>query len=393
MPGGQSPRVGVILSESESKEDIDEATGLGLEDLAAMQMHHSVHTGLRVYGRQGDDLTGLAINQQQALVDFSLKYHEFFKISRDDFQQFMEIYISSVPAAIRTLYDQNRPSDGGVPSDRGVSADSAALAYRLKPKVILSQSESSASMLDQVKIRDLALYLGSDWARPDFQAPAASESSDQVPEELYDSTSDSDSDIEPLMQPTRGQGSLVSSRHWFPSKDPLLSLLRDFLNDPSGQFRSPGQRRGLFFLLRKVAELIVVLPTAGGKSTLFLLAGSLSESRVNLIIVPLVALKTDLYQKAMANGIPTSIWENLYKNTPPTPIVLVSVESVMHLDFLGWCQSLISEGKLDRIIIDECHLVPEADSYRKYMREVFHLRKLAIPLVLTTATPGRMAKW
>jgi superfamily II DNA helicase RecQ len=58
----------------------------------------------------------------------------------------------------------------------------------------------------------------------------------------------------------------------------------------------------------------------------------------------------------------------------------------MHLDFLGWCQSLISEGKLDRIIIDECHLVPEADSYRKYMREVFHLRKLAIPLVLTTAT-------
>lgn len=86
--------------------------------------------------------------------------------------------------------------------------------------------------------------------------------------------------------------------------DVLLQLLQEFLGDSSAQFRSAKQRTALLcLLLNKHPSMFIILPTGGGKSTFFLLCASLAFPQVTIIIVPLVALKHNLTQKAKQLGL------------------------------------------------------------------------------------------
>ena len=47
---------------------------------------------------------------------------------------------------------------------------------------------------------------------------------------------------------------------------------------------------------RSRPESIIVLPTGGGKSLLFLVASQLPGAQVTIVVVPLIALRHDLRQ-------------------------------------------------------------------------------------------------
>jgi superfamily II DNA or RNA helicase len=355
-----------------------EGEGLDHEALAALQMHHSKETALKVYGRQGQHLSGFSANQQVALVDFSLKFHEFFGLNPDQFMAFAEIYFPSL----------STPSSSS--RGLGLPSNSAALRPRAKHIHALSQTESGLPPPKKVKIHELVLYIGSQSARPEMFIPP-----DLIARHEIQAGDSTDESATPPAMDSRDelvQSSLIYNRDIdFSKEDPLLSIFRLFINNTNAEFKSIGQRKALFYMLKRVPELVVVLPTAGGKSTLFLLAASLSESNVNLIIVPLVALKMDLYRKAIASEVPVAIWEHLHGDTPPMSMVLISIESTNHTQFLGWCQNLIGEGKLDRVVLDECHLIYSARSYRPIMNKISQIRKLKVPLLLTTATLSKSA--
>ena len=65
---------------------------------------------------------------------------------------------------------------------------------------------------------------------------------------------------------------------------------------------------------------------------------------------------------------------------------MVSVEAAATKAFLGFSQGLIAQQKLDRIIINECHLTVTAVQYRPVMTELTMLRSLRTQFIYLTAT-------
>jgi hypothetical protein len=317
-----------------------------IEALTALQIHHSVHTAVKVYGCLESHVSGLATNQQQALVDFSLRFHEFFGMAPNQFTAFGELYFSKIPRGMASTIYQNQ----GLARASPMRSD--ALVSRAKHVHMLSQPEATDQVPKRVRIQELATYLSNQGSRADSFEPPPSPDSTPMPDAA-------DLDLRDLLRSGQSESIGLAS----PREDPLLAIFRQFTGDPQAQFKSTGQCAALFYMLRRVPELFVILPTAGGKTTLFLLAGSLATAHVSLIVVPLVALKLDLFNKAVWKQVPVSVWESLYGDTPATSLVLISIESIKHSQFFSWCQRLIGQGLLDRIILDECHVIPSSRGY------------------------------
>ncbi|KAF5855967.1 hypothetical protein ETB97_008138, partial [Aspergillus alliaceus] len=166
----------------------------------------------------------------------------------------------------------------------------------------------------------------------------------------------------------------------------LNRLLKEFMQDEQATFRSPAQARALHALLTKVPYLILILPTAGGKTTLFLLGASLAMSQTTILVAPLVALKMDLYRKAQALGLSVRIYKDSYDQGSVPRILLVSIESLAMPRFYSYTRTLATQGQLDRIIFDKCHLIPLAQSYRQVIHRVKQVMQLPVPMVFSSAT-------
>jgi superfamily II DNA helicase RecQ len=52
------------------------------------------------------------------------------------------------------------------------------------------------------------------------------------------------------------------------------------------------------------AFILAIIPTGGGKSLLFMLPVAVSRDRVTIVIVPIVALRQDMYKRSNEKGIP-----------------------------------------------------------------------------------------
>jgi superfamily II DNA helicase RecQ len=67
-------------------------------------------------------------------------------------------------------------------------------------------------------------------------------------------------------------------------------------------------------------------------------------------------------------------------------LILVSAEAVSSKDFIKYARRLIAEQKLDRIVVDECHLTVVAAEYRPSIIELIAIRSLRTQFVYLTAT-------
>lgn len=52
------------------------------------------------------------------------------------------------------------------------------------------------------------------------------------------------------------------------------------------------------------AFILVIMPTGGGKSLLFMLLAAALQDRVTIVIVPIVALRQDICERSNKKGIP-----------------------------------------------------------------------------------------
>ncbi|KAK5111426.1 hypothetical protein LTR85_012156 [Meristemomyces frigidus] len=68
-------------------------------------------------------------------------------------------------------------------------------------------------------------------------------------------------------------------------------------------------------------------------------------------------------------------------------LTLVSAEAASSKDFIKHARRLAAEQKLDRIVIDECHLIVTAVEYRLSMVDLTAIRSLRTQFVYLTATP------
>ena len=140
----------------------------------------------------------------------------------------------------------------------------------------------------------------------------------------------------------------------------LLPALRDMLKDGNALFRSQMQSDVCATVLSGSSDVVAILPTAAGKTVCFLLPCFIERNqKCSIVIVPLVALKAELYDRCCRYGLSAAMWRKAHCNPNSWNGIDVFLVSMEHLDwdsFHSFSRKLASSGKLARIVVDEAHL-------------------------------------
>lgn len=123
-------------------------------------------------------------------------------------------------------------------------------------------------------------------------------------------------------------------------------------------------------IMNGLTPIVQVTGTGGGKSLSFMLPAYCSGVGVTVVIVPLVALRDDLLQRCEELQIDVRVWEG-ERSAQAASIVLVTPESAVTKGFQSFITRLRARGQLDRVFVDECHMVLDAgDGFRPQMRTI-----------------------
>jgi superfamily II DNA helicase RecQ len=161
-------------------------------------------------------------------------------------------------------------------------------------------------------------------------------------------------------------------RRWQLRQTEMGQALQRMMGDERYRFRGV-QQQAIQAIQHGVSPVVVVMPTGGGKSLLFMLPAWVEPAGTTVVVVPLIALRGDLTQRCHALGISCVEWES---RRPPddASIVLVTPESALSEDFMTFLNRQRMMQRLDRIVIDECHIVlnQQAD-FRPEMQQLGRL--------------------
>jgi superfamily II DNA helicase RecQ len=121
--------------------------------------------------------------------------------------------------------------------------------------------------------------------------------------------------------------------------------------------------------------LVVVLPTGGGKSLLFLAPACLENPGVTIVVVPFRVLLNRLKDRLQTIGIDHIEWAEGTERV--AAIVVVSADLAGSWDFLRFASTLVQKKILRRVVVDECHLAYTSSNYRERLASLRNLRSLA----------------
>ena len=109
---------------------------------------------------------------------------------------------------------------------------------------------------------------------------------------------------------------------------------------------------------------------------------------MTVVVVPYRALIEDLVSQIRNCGIDCMEWKHGESN--PASVLVVSADVAGDItsngNFLGYARLMKDKGLLQRVVVDECHLLFTARHWRANLLKVKNLRLLGCPLVLLTAT-------
>jgi superfamily II DNA helicase RecQ len=128
------------------------------------------------------------------------------------------------------------------------------------------------------------------------------------------------------------------------------------------------------------------MATGTGKSMLFMLPASVSPGGVTVVIAPLNALRDSLQDRCDQLGIPCAKWDG---RRPPywARIMLVTPESAVTKAFGRFIDEKRMLQQLDRIVIDECHVLLESSAtWRPDVLKLTEMVEKGTQVVYLTAT-------
>jgi superfamily II DNA helicase RecQ len=184
-----------------------------------------------------------------------------------------------------------------------------------------------------------------------------------------------------------GNHRLQASNSLVVSADALLAL-RKLLKDPSSNFTCPEQAAAVQECYEKTNDMLVVLPTGGGKTLVYELPAYMENYGTTLVVLPLVVLLQEFERRLRAQFGETEcdVWTPGYQRLISPRFLIVSVETATSESFDKHLRSLLAVGSLSRIVVDECHLAVIWKYFRKCMHQLFKLRKYGVPMLLLSAT-------
>jgi superfamily II DNA or RNA helicase len=167
-------------------------------------------------------------------------------------------------------------------------------------------------------------------------------------------------------------------------KQGVHNTMQQILGKSDISFKSLKQEEAIYAVIRGQTPLVVVLPTGGGKSLLFMVPALLDGTEITIVVVPYRALIDDLVDRIRSSGIDCIEWKPGQAN--PATIVVVSADVAGGASFLKYASLMGTKKLLRRVVIDECHLVFTLSDWRPRLAALRNLRVLGCPIVLLTAT-------
>ena len=158
---------------------------------------------------------------------------------------------------------------------------------------------------------------------------------------------------------------LHSDRDRYDPHPSLLEDLQTFLSDKNATFKTPEQAEALEVSKNKMEHLLLIGPTAMGKSLVYMLPAAIYDHElVTVVLLPLSSLHVEFMRRCQQFNIPSSRWHPPPAEPPQTTIVFVSPEHAQMQAFLDYAISLSLKKKLARIVIDEFHLILQHADFR-----------------------------
>src|SRR5579862_514407 len=174
-------------------------------------------------------------------------------------------------------------------------------------------------------------------------------------------------------------------RRWQSLRQTDLQAAVEELLGKGTQFRGK-QQTALRAIMDGKSPVIVVMRTGGGKSLMFMLPASVKEAGTTVVVTPLIALKQDMQRRCRELGLECVEWEARRK-MHDSCILLVTPESAISQGFMNHMRKLQAMDRLDRIVIDECHILLNTRlDFRRKLQKLRKVVEFAVQLVLLTAT-------
>ncbi|UPX20622.1 uncharacterized protein EKO05_0010850 [Ascochyta rabiei] len=165
----------------------------------------------------------------------------------------------------------------------------------------------------------------------------------------------------------------------------LKAEFRRLAGRPDAEYRGK-QEESLEAVMQRRLRVLVVMATGTGKSMLFMLPASVSPGGVSVVVAPLNALRDDLQDRCDQLGIPCAKWDG---RRPPywARIVLVTPKSAVTKAFSRFIDEKRMLHQLDRIVIDECHVLLEStQDWRPDLLKMVEMTEKGTQVVYLTAT-------
>lgn len=174
--------------------------------------------------------------------------------------------------------------------------------------------------------------------------------------------------------------------HRVVSEEEVKRAMSRVLGQEDVDFRSEEQRESLMSVVNVAGRtpLVVVLPTGGGKSMLFMVSASLEDPGVTVVVVPFRALLNNLLERANTRGIDCAEW--MSSSTPRATLIFISADKVSGTGFVGHMKQWERQGVLRRIFLDEAHLAFKDNHWRPKLAGLRELRQAGCPLIMLTGT-------
>ena len=174
----------------------------------------------------------------------------------------------------------------------------------------------------------------------------------------------------------------------------IFETLDSLLGDGSN-FRGV-QEKSIDAIMRGKPRILTVMGTGAGKSMLFMLPAKAMPDGMTVVIVPLISLRGDLQGRCQKADIACVEWDGQH-SVDMASIVFVTPEGALSKTFATYLNRIQGQGRLDRIVIDECHTVLDASAdFRPRMREIGRaMAARGVQMVYLTATlpPRRVAEF
>jgi superfamily II DNA helicase RecQ len=163
----------------------------------------------------------------------------------------------------------------------------------------------------------------------------------------------------------------------------LESQLRVLLGGQA-KFRSM-QKEAVQAIMQQKSPVVAIMGTGTGKSVLFMLP-ALSSTGITIVVVPLLSLRQHMGVRCERIGIQCVEWDSC-RPQEWAQVVLVTPEAAVGEAFGHFINRQRAMGRLDRIVVDECHTVLDStQGWRSKLLELRNLVKVETQLVYLTAT-------